>query len=240
MVEIVNNLYRNMLAKVGSILILAWAFSIGAASTANAALMLILDDPTTPVIEVTITDQGAGDFNPYVGAVTYIGSIGVFAVNVSTGLSKPILGSAGVPSMDLSSIDLSGSGGSLQILLTDTGFTALGPAMMAIGGVSYAGNVTYTAWADESNVEFAMGMGNQLGILGPFSGAFSGTTGTVGLAASSTPYSLTQRVSIVHTAAGGATSFNATLVVPEPGTLVLLGLALVGVAVFAKRRTPRK
>jgi len=138
--------------------------------------------------------------------------------------------------MDLSSINFFGSAGSLQILLTDTGFTASGKAMMSIGGVS-AGNVTYAAWADESNVEFAMGMGNQLGILGPFSGAFSGTTGTGGLAASSTPYSLTQRVSIVHTAAGGATSFNATLVVPEPGTLVLLGLALVGVAVFARRRT---
>ena len=228
-----------MLAKVGSILILAWAFSIGAASTANAALMLMLDDTTAAGIEVTVTDQGDGDYNTTVGAVTYIGTVGAYSVNVSTGFSKPILGSAGVPSMDLSSIDLSGSGGSLQILLTDTGFTALGPAMMAIGGVSYAGNVTYAAWADESNVEFAMGMGNQLGILGPFSGAFSGATGTMGPAASSAPFSLTQRVSIVHNTAG-ATSFNATLVVPEPGTLVLLGLALVGVAVFAKRRTPRK
>jgi len=232
MVEIVNNLFRNKLAKVGSILILAWAFSIGAVSTANAALMLRLDDLTTAGIEVTVTDQGAGDMSPTAGVIVFIGPVGGFTINVSTGVNNTTLGAALIPSLDLNSINFTMGTGSLDVYLTDTGFTALGPAMMSIGGVS-AGNVTYAAWADGSNIAFATG--NPLGILGPFSGAFSGTMGMVGLAASSTPYSLTQRVSIVHTAAG-ATSFNATLVVPEPGTLVLLGLALVGVAVFARRR----
>jgi len=132
--------------------------------------MLILDDPTTPGLDVTVTDQGAGDIYPTVGVIMFSGAVEAFAVNVSTGVSKPILGSAGLPRIDLSSIDVTtGTGGSLRILLTDTGFTGLGPAVMAIGGVT-AGRVTYAAWADESNVAFAMG--NPLGILGPYSGFF--------------------------------------------------------------------
>ena len=235
------NLYRNMMAKVGAVFVLAWAFSIGTVSTADAAFILRLDDPNTAAVEVTVIDQGAGDINPVAGVITFSGSVGAYAVNVSTGVSKPTLGSALAPSMDLNSIDVTtGSGGLLNVFLTDTGFTGSGQLTMASGGTT-AGSVTYAAWMDLSNVEF--GMGSQIGILGPFgAGAFSGTT--MGPGAGSAPYSLTERVSIVHTG-NGATSFDATLVlttsdvslIPEPVTPALLGLALVGVAVFARRRT---
>jgi len=228
------NLYRSKMAKVGTVFVLAWAFSIGTALTANAALMLRLDDLTTAGFDVTVTDQGVGDMSTTAGVILFSGPVGSFFINVSTGVNNTTLGTALIPSMDLNSIDVTtGTGGLLQILLTDTGFTGSGPALMAIGGVT-AGKVTYSAWADASNVAFATG--NPLGIVGPYSGAFSGTTGTLGLAASSALYSLTQQVSIVHTTAG-ATSFNATVVVPEPMTPALLGLGLIGVAAFARRRS---
>ena len=227
------NLYRSKMAKVGTVFVLAWAFSIGTALTANAALMLRLDDLTTAGFDVTVTDQGVGDMSTTAGVILFSGPVGSFFINVSTGVNNTTLGSALIPSLDLNSINFTMGTGSLDVYLTDTGFTALGPALMAIGGVT-AGKVTYSAWADASNVAFATG--NPLGIVGPYSGAFSGTTGTLGLAASSALYSLTQQVSIVHTTAG-ATSFNATVVVPEPMTPALLGLGLIGVAAFARRRS---
>ncbi|MGZ5829152.1 MAG: hypothetical protein ACXWJW_11530 [Xanthobacteraceae bacterium] len=61
------------------------------------------------------------------GFAQFIGSLGTYIVNVSTGLSDPILGSPAVPQMDLNSVDVAGpSGGVLTIMLSDTGFAGTG------------------------------------------------------------------------------------------------------------------
>jgi hypothetical protein len=186
---------------------------------------------------VEIADASGSDSNPLAGAVTFIGPLGNFFLNVSTGISKPVLGSATLPSMDLSSVDVSGpSGGTLTILFSDDFFgPTFGGVTASIGGTT-GGTVLYSTYADASNVLF--GMSTLLTTQGAFTGpAFSGTTfADLGLPS----FSLTQEVVISHGSAG-ATSFNAELkaapkAVPDGGsTAALLGAVLVGLESLRRR-----
>jgi len=208
------------------IIILTLAMLLGVVPLAQATAILTLSDGSN---SVTITDNGAGDTNDLVGVVGYNGALSSnWIVNVTTGITKPILGSMTTPVMHLDSVDVATSGaGSLIITFGDTGFSSptSGSAMMAIGGIT-AGSVTYEAFYDDTN---------RLGFLGPFgSGAFSGAL-SGGSVPSSTDYSLMMKINIVHKSAG-VTSFNADVKVPEPSTLLLLGSGLASLAFFSRRK----
>src|SRR5262245_784519 len=57
---------------------------------------------------VVLTDNGAGDINGLNGAITFSGSIGGFVVNVTTGLSQPIIGGTNnYAELDLNSVNVS-------------------------------------------------------------------------------------------------------------------------------------
>ena len=179
--------------------------------------------------------------NPTIGAITFIGSITNWDINVSTGLSKPVLSaSPGAASMDLNSVDHSTGAGTLNIFISDTGFPGGlpygGTLSGGVGGTTDSGSLSFGIWKSLSNTLF--GTDGPTVLLGPFSPlAFSGS--------GSTPhgplpalYAMTLGAHLVHSRPG-TTSFDLSghnVSVPEPSSMAFAGLGVLGLVGYGIRR----
>src|SRR5579883_55785 len=215
---------RNLLGATAAV-----ALAFAAVPSANAALMLQLSDGTT-----TQSATGAG------GAVTYFGAIGNFVFDVTTGLSKPLAGSATLPLLDLNSVDVTASaGGTLTIKVTDTDFIGSGGILQflnTVGGTMNAGSLNFNTYMDCSNAAF--GTATQLTSQAFNTGAFSGGQNTF-VSGCSGNYSLTE-IATLQLPGAALISFDGSVGVPEPATLALFGSSLLVVGAALRRRKGRK
>jgi PEP-CTERM motif len=246
MIGLKSNLLRSALALFAIALI-----GVCQANPANAAFKLRLthvESATTVIIE----DQVGGPFgdldlvNP--GRLIFSGAVGIFTVNLDSGLSKPLIGSPpNFAQMDLLSQNTSTGAGTLKIEMTDTSFAAFpgnnGVFYAAAGGTNSAGTSTFDGYKDYSNPPEEFGIDDlsiSLGTLGP--GAFSNSSfifhGPI------PTYTMTMVAVIRHNGAG-TSSFDFELInatpdripgIPEPTTMAIWGLGALGFAALRLRR----
>lgn len=225
------------LAKTGKIsACVAAAAMMGlAGQRSEAALILELSDGFTTT---TVFDGGGGDFSATPGIVVFSGTIGVFDVNVTTGLGYPYQGSLTQPELTLDSINVSGGGaGILTVKLTSTDLLgpSLGTTTLESSGTT-DGSLFVQSFVDSSNTAFntAFGTDDLTGTLGIYSDeSFEGNT--FGFTSVSTPYSASIITSITHDDAEDVSSFFARYnIVPEPASLALI--AAGGLLVTHRRR----
>jgi hypothetical protein len=189
----------------------------------------LTDGVSTPVV---VADGSGADLNTDAGVISWIGSIGVWNLNFTTGTSG---GNARYPTLDLNTLNATSTGnGTLNVFLSESD---LGPSSgrveVSVGGTT-GGSVTFATYADPGNALFAANSLHQLTAQAFGGVGFSGVAGsTLDLPS---PYSLTEVATITHSDKNLTTSLEGIIsVVPDHNaTVLLMGIGLISL-VFIKR-----
>jgi len=218
---------------------LALACVVGTSTKANAAFIAaVCQDLTCTNSPIIVTDNGAGDTIAGTGAINFSVAAFGYSLVVNTSQSKPVIGSALQPQLDLT-YTATGTG-TIFLYAGDTAF-ALSPAnfLLSLSQTSSGGSGAVTGRAWGGSTDNALTFSPLLGSIGPLTGAASSGTTTGTFVPTVNPYSLSIGVQIVRTTAGTTTgdlNLSASPV-PEPMSLVLLGSGLLAVG---RRRFFRK
>ena len=239
--------YKVVLLALAAVALLTASTTMWAGTNLGLQLTASSPDPG----QATICDNNvnfpgctgnSSDLNPALGQITFIGAVGGWTSNVTSGFGPPF--EQLVPLLDISSFNASvGSGaGPMTILLSVTGLT--GPSgiqtfLNSIGGTnSFAGTTVSTqAWLSNTNVAFCASTTCGVAITpvvtmsgAAFSGMANGST-----VLGSGPFSVTLAVTINTDGQADTTSFDDSLALPEPASLSLLGSGLLGFGMAFRR-----
>lgn len=182
--------------------------------------------------DVFVSDNGAGDLSGASGSIVYFGNYGDYEVAIASGTSvyDPLVMTLGIQVQSL----VGTPAHALVFELTQTGLsTGAGGSVNFVGGGGVATGVggSFQFFADSSNAEFGTGT-SLYGAAGDGFYSGGGSVNTTGL------YSATIRSTVNYQGVPPTTagSIDLSLKVPEPGTIALAGLALVGLGLARRRQ----
>jgi hypothetical protein len=189
---------------------------------------------------LTGSASGTASANMSLGVYSYNGSVGNYVVNVTTGEGSPLLP---LGSLDLNSVDTSGpTSGPLTLQWSENGIvTTTSSFAMTFGGTLSSGSGSSVSNSDyQSNANTFFTQTDKIGTIGPFGpGPFSGAA-SGGVSGLTTPYSLTEVVTLDGV---GSTNYSGDAMLaatPEPASVLLLGGVISATVIALRRRRVTK
>jgi hypothetical protein len=220
---------------------------LGSAARANASMLAAIcnDIGCTGGDDFIVADNGAGDTIGALGGLNFSTAAFGFSLLVNTAQSKPMLGSAASPQLDLTftATTFDSTAHSAFLYVSDTDFVGAQSLQLMLGGTDTGGSGTVTgrSWGGTSNTALQFSGANLLNAVGPLSGpAYSGTA-SGSLVPTATPYSLTIGVALTRATPGTTTgdlnlAGSPASTVPEPSSLLLGALGMMGVGLTRRRQ----